>query len=54
MPTRHGKSRRYLGSARKERLGENFSREVKDPKVAEAATAQKEKMIADHVATLQR
>jgi mono/diheme cytochrome c family protein len=34
--------------------GEAFNREVKDPKVTEVVTLQKEKMIADYVATLQR
>jgi mono/diheme cytochrome c family protein len=34
--------------------GEAFSREAKDPKTAEVATLQREKMIADYVATLQR
>jgi mono/diheme cytochrome c family protein len=34
--------------------GESFSREVKDPKVTEVVTLQKEKMIADYVATLQQ
>jgi mono/diheme cytochrome c family protein len=34
--------------------GEIFGREVKDPKVAEVVISQKEKMIADYVATLQR
>lgn len=34
--------------------GEAFSREAKDPKAAEVATLQKEKLIADYVATLQR
>jgi mono/diheme cytochrome c family protein len=34
--------------------GEIFNREVKDPKVTEVVTVQKEKMIADYVATLQR
>jgi mono/diheme cytochrome c family protein len=34
--------------------GESFSREVKDAKSAEAATALKEKAIAEYVATLQR
>jgi mono/diheme cytochrome c family protein len=34
--------------------GESFSREVKDPKSAEAATGVKVKTIAEYVATLQR
>ena len=34
--------------------GESFSREVKDPKSAEATGALKEKVIAEYVATLQR
>lgn len=34
--------------------GEAFSREAKDPKNAEVVTLEKEKMIADYVATLQR
>lgn len=34
--------------------GDAFSREAKDPKTAEVVTLQKEKMIADYVATLQR
>jgi mono/diheme cytochrome c family protein len=34
--------------------GEIFRREVKDAKRTEAVTAQKEKLIADYVATLQR
>ena len=34
--------------------GESFSREVKDPKVTEVVTLQKEKMMADYVATLQQ
>lgn len=34
--------------------GEAFGSEAKDPKTAEVVTLQKEKMIADYVATLQR
>jgi|GEM_PF-897214 len=34
--------------------GEIFSREAKDPKTTEVVTLQKEKLIADHVATFQR
>ena len=34
--------------------GEIFRREANDPKTVEVATLQKEKMIADYVATLQR
>jgi mono/diheme cytochrome c family protein len=34
--------------------GESFSREVKDPKSAEATASLKEKAIAEYVATLQR
>jgi mono/diheme cytochrome c family protein len=34
--------------------GEAFSREAKDPKTSEVLTQQKEKLIADYVATLQR
>jgi mono/diheme cytochrome c family protein len=34
--------------------GEAFIREAKDPKTAEVVTLEKEKLIADYVATLQR
>lgn len=34
--------------------GEIFSREAKDPKTTEVVTLQREKLIADYVATLQR